>query len=248
MFPIFVASKGRSDTSQTLAVLKASNLSYLFFVEPQDYTKYCLVLGAQKVIMLNDNNQGLAFVRQFILDYAIANKLGWYWMLDDDITGFFKSVMSKNVRIPMADALERAEAYFKDSSQIAQASLEYQQYSWSAKKQFTINGYCDVCVAIHAQRAKLLKFRKETDLKVDRDFTLQVIARGFQTIRTCKIAFAAPKNGSNKGGLQDIYKQDGRELACSKVMSDIWGDKICKLVTKDDGRSDVSINWKFFKP
>ena len=71
------------------------------------------------------------------------------------------------------------------------------------------NGYCDVCVAIHAARAKRCTFRDACDLKLDRDFTLQVLAAGYETLRITQYSFACPKNGSNAGGLAPVYAIPG---------------------------------------
>ena len=130
---------------------------------------------------------------------------------------------------------------------MAQAGLEYQQFAWSARKPFTLNSYCDVAVAIHSQRTLGLQFRQDLQLKVDRDFTLQILTSGYRTLRTCHIAFAAPENGSNTGGLSDLYAINGAEANESQAMVQLWGDTLCETLVKPSGRHDVKVNWKFFK-
>jgi hypothetical protein len=85
------------------------------------------------------------------------------------------------------------------------------------------------------------------NLKLDRDFTLQVLSLGYDTLRTFKYAFSCPKNGSNAGGLQGVYQTDGEELRNSQRMCELWGAQVCKLNIKSDGRPDVKINWGYFK-
>jgi hypothetical protein len=223
------------------------SLECYFVVEPQEYKAYCDALPSEKVITLPADNQGLAFARQFVLDLTHSDGRGWFWMLDDDLTGFFRQVSGKMQRIGIDQALSGAEAFFSDSNSIAQAGLEYQQFAWSQKKPYTMNGYCDCCVAIHSERCKSLKFRDEVNLKLDRDFTLQVLSSGYETLRVYKYAFSCPKNGSNEGGLQSVYQTDGEELRNSRRMCEVWGKDICKLNIKPDGRPDVSINWRYFK-
>ena len=251
MLPIYVASKNRSQSSQTLKALKAlpdwEKKQFWFVVEPQEYFDYVKVLPQSHLIILPDNDRGLAYARQFILDVAAIERLTWFWMLDDDLTGFFKQVSGKMQRIDLDVALSGAEQFFVSSNTIAQAGLEYQQFAWSQKKPYTMNGYCDCCVAIHAQRCKSLKFRDEVNLKLDRDFTLQVLSLGYDTLRTFKYAFSCPKNGSNAGGLQGVYQTDGEELRNSQRMCELWGAQVCKLNIKSDGRPDVKINWGYFK-
>jgi hypothetical protein len=250
MFPIFIPSKGRSKTSLTLKALRASPFSpnYYAVVEPDEKEQYAEVLPPSKIVVLPESDRGLAYSRQYVLDLMIKGNTDWFWMLDDDLTGFYlKDSSGKLQKVSIDVALTEAEKYFSNSGDIAQAGLEYQQFAWSQNKSYALNSYCDCCVAIHTQRVKSVKFRDEVNLKLDRDFTLQVLSLGYKTLRTFNVAFSCPKNGSNAGGLQEVYKTAGEELKNSKRMCEIWGRDICKLNIKKDGRPDVSINWRFFK-
>jgi hypothetical protein len=246
MFPIFVASRGRAKDSYLIKELKGSKHSWIYVVEPHEFTDYAALLGRERVMMLPSSDRGLAYVRSWILNYCKQQGIGWYWMLDDDITGFFVVKSKRNVRTPLKDVFARAEKNINDLSArltLGQIGLEYQQYSWSAGKKYRQNSYCDVCVAINS--AVGAKFREETGLKVDRDFTLQVITSGYSTVRICDIAFSAPKNGSNAGGLKEVYDTPGQEAADGRKMIDLWGDT-CTPAVKKDGREDVKINWGKF--
>lgn len=205
------------------------------------------MLPIRQVLQLPENDGGLPYVRQWILEYARASDIKWYWMLDDDIHGFYRAIKARNNRIDITEALSSAQSLFSERPAIGQAALEYQQFSWSAIKPYAVNSYCDVCVAINSSIPKNIRFRPQTNLKVDRDFTLQILAAGFNTIRLSKIAFAAPKNGSNEGGLFEEYSKVEQEKKDSLVMCQLWGGDICKPKKKSDGRMDVAINWKFFK-
>lgn len=195
---------------------------------------------------LPENDRGLAYSRNFALSHARSLGLDWFWMLDDDVTKFYKTVAKRNIPISARDCLGGAEGLFKDTPGIAQAALEYQQFSWSQAKPVYINGYCDVAVCINVKRTKTIAYRQKVELKEDRDFTLQCLSKGFRTVRACHFAFSAPQNGSNDGGLFDVYKS-GRERQSVNEMCKIWGPSICNPVTKKSGRRDVKINWRFFR-
>lgn len=237
-FPmVYVPSKGRPD-SKTADLLSASKLPFKMVVEPQEAKQYknfdCLVLP--------ENNRGIAYVRNWIQENATTE---WYWMLDDDITAFYQTVSRKNVKVEASRALEGSFNLFGHLPSVGQASLEYQQFAWSATKTIKFNGYCDVCVCIHRQRTYRCMYRDYVNLKEDRDFTLQVLSSGYRTARVCKFSFAAPKNGSNEGGLKREYDTQGKEALASKRMAELWPG-ICTPVTKKDGRQDVKINWRAF--
>jgi glycosyltransferase involved in cell wall biosynthesis len=245
-WPIFVATKGRAKVRNTINLLEALDIPYLAVVEPDEERKYRKYISSY--LTLSKNNRGLAYVRQWVLDYARECDMNWFWMLDDDITKFYRVEKGKCIVESADKVLLTAQKLFKEAGDsLAQGSLEYQQFGWSAKKSFSLNSYCDVVVAIHAQRVGDVKFRKETDLKVDRDFTLQLLAKGMLTMRACHCCFSAPKNGSNEGGLQKDYEGGWRERQSSLEMVRLWGSKICKLFVKPDGRNDCKINWRLFR-
>lgn len=243
VFPILIPSKKRPG-SKLFAQLKSEGIPFNIVVEPQDKDNYRA--HSSHLLMLPESNLGLAYSRNFILDHARASGFDWFWMLDDDISKFYKTVSKRNIAISALECLSAAESLFKNDSSCAQAALEYQQFSWGQARPAFINGYCDVAVCINVKRTKTMAYRQQVELKEDRDFTLQCLSKGFRTIRACHLAFAAPQNGSNDGGLFDVYKS-GRERQSVDEMCRMWGPSICKPITKKSGRRDVKINWRFFK-
>lgn len=246
LWPIFVPSKGRPDSS-TLKLLQASGILATILLEKKDMLPYQHRFPKDFSFMqLPESDQGIAYVRQFILDHARETDIGWYWMLDDDITGFFRVRERKCHRTDVREVLLAAQDVFNSFPNVSQGALEYQQYAWSAGKQHSRNGYCDVCVCINAQRTRHCNYRAYVALKEDRDFTLQILNSGYETARASWCAFSAPKNGSNPGGLQEEYKKTGREEIASRRMEELWPG-VCTFEPKKDGRPDVKINWRFFK-
>lgn len=248
--PLLVPSKNRpnSSTLQMLLALGDTFPEWQLVLEPQDVAKYhdanpSLDL-ASHVLVLPDNDPGLPSVRQWILTHASERSYPWFWMLDDDITGVYERVGKKNVARPLPEVLAGAESIFLSLPQVAQAALEYQQYAWSTTKDYVLNSYCDVFVCIHTERAALSTFREEVLLKLDRDFTMQLIASGYKTCRVQRYSFACPTNGSNKGGLYDVYHKDGIEWQNSQRMEQLWGSSVCKAIVKPNGRPDCKINWR----
>jgi hypothetical protein len=241
MKPIFIPTKGRFNNCKTAELLGSISNMWLV-VEPQELEKYKANYSDFNYIELPENDKGITYVRNFILNFS--NKMGydWFWMLDDDISGIFRREGTKLIRDN--NALYTAENLIGNNT--GQISLEYRQFAWSATKEFVLNSYNDVCVCINVQVAKKndIKYREYLTLKEDRDFTMQIIKAGYDVKRTTLSAFTAPKNGSNEGGLKCVYDTSGRELEASKRMVEIWGENICRLKTKPDGRKDVKIMWK----
>lgn len=246
MNPIFITSKGRPDAT-TFKTLSGSGLNVVVVVEKQDEAEYRsevgkLPLNAQ-FLVLPEINRGLAYARQFALESARKQKIGFYWMLDDDIKGFYRTIGGKTVKAPAAEVIAEAEGRFSVLDNLGIGSLEYQQFAWNAKPgDVSRNSYCDVAVLINGRVSA--NYREIFKLKVDRDFTLSVLSGGRGTARLRDLSFSVPKNGSNKGGLCDTYG-GGIEEEMSRLLEKAWPG-IATFREKPNGRPDAKIDWRFF--
>lgn len=252
--PIYIPSKGRPECPTWHHFTEKALREQVFVVvEPQDNAEYFEKLMKKKgnLVVLPENDRGIAFVRNWVLEDARRNGFDWLWMLDDDITSFNRAEGGKNHKIGGDECLRGAEEALTEhlGAVLAQGALEYAQFAWSYKggTPYRLNSYCDVAVLINVERTKELQYDPHVVLKEDRDFTLQCLAAGYLTARSSQFSFQAPKNGSNEGGLRDVYQQDGREALASQRMAEKWPG-ICTPQTKKDGRPDTKINWRHFKP
>lgn len=244
---IFVPSKGRCHKQSTVNLLVKAGLQPTVVVEPQDYDEYVEALPkGTRIFCMTEDNQGIAYVRNVILQYAREARIGGYWMLDDDITRINTHPLRKTVEADITTALMYATGEF-DRSGVAQGALEYSQFAWGADGKMKRNGYCDVCVYVNPWKIpSTVRYRSEMNLKEDRDFTLQILSAGCRTARVTNFSFQAPKNGSNKGGLHDTYQQTGREVEAVERMVKKWPGIVTHQI-KPDGRHDCKINWSIFK-
>jgi hypothetical protein len=83
---IYIPSKGRATKVKTSKTLEG--LNYVLVVEPQDYDDYCKVHPSEKVLCMDKNDQGLAYVRNFIKKYSTEMGESSHWQMDDDIEYF----------------------------------------------------------------------------------------------------------------------------------------------------------------
>ena len=238
---IFVPSKNRVENASLLKFASENKYNINIVIEPQDEIKYKEKYPDFNYIVLPFNNKGITYVRNFIKEYSLKIGLSSYWQLDDDISGIFFRTGTKLNRGGF-EILKNAEELFI-KNKIALGGLEYRQFAWSATKDIIENSFCDSCVWVNNLLIKDLKYREYVEGKEDRDFAMQVIKSGNKTARTTLYAFAAPANGSNAGGLKEIFYDCGKEQDCVERMVELWGNKICVPITKDSGRRDVKINW-----
>ena len=79
----FIPSKGRPNT-KTHKLFEDAGIEVIHFLEPQDYNRY----KHKNKINIGKNDQGIGFVRSFMLNYAKQNSHKWVLMCDDDVTSF----------------------------------------------------------------------------------------------------------------------------------------------------------------
>jgi hypothetical protein len=238
---IFVPSKNRIDNATLLKFAEEQNESITVVVEPQDYEKYKNKYKSFNYLVLPINNGGITYVRNFIKQYTEENSIATYWQLDDDLTGFFNREGTKLIRTGF-DSLHSAQLQFK-TNKIALGSLEYRQFAWSASKEMILNSFCDSCVYVDNSKITGLRYRDYVSGKEDRDFAMQVIKFGQNTGRTTLYAFSAPANGSNAGGLKEIFYDLDKEKIAVERMVELWGNQICVPIIKESGRNDIKIMW-----
>lgn len=246
IYPILIPTKNRPE-GKTFKLLQDLPCNKFIIVEPQDFEKYIHLEKDYTIIKMPENNMGLPYARNFLKKFA-EKKYDWWWQIDDDISGFYKTQNKKNVKISPNKALYKAQELFKKLP-VAIGSLEYQQFAWSQTKDFKLNSYADCVVCFNTKRTKPYSYDNNQQLKQDRDMVLQILTDGQFTMRTSTISFGAPTMGTNKGGLQSVYRAEKEKTSVENLIKK-WGKNIVTMQIKDQAqgkRYDAKINWKRFK-
>ena len=238
---IYIPTKGRWGNCKT-ANLIGDYENLFLVVEPKEYNYYREQYPNNNILQLPENDKGIIYSRNFIKKHTEEKNIKYYWQLDDDISYLYKRDLTKLIRENPITVLDYCQNYFINNS-ISIGALEYRQYAWSATKEVVLNSFCDSVVFIDNKLTENMKYTIGT--KEDRDFCIQAISKGLKTGRITTYAFSAPQNGSNKGGLKEIfYDVKDAELNTCKKMVEIWGENICSHIVKKDGRNDLKIHWK----
>lgn len=242
MHQIFVPSKGRAHTSKFLQMSQEAGVPVNLVIEKEEAATYQAKFPLHKIIVLSESNKGITYVRNFIKKYVEDNSVYYHWMIDDDVNNFYIRLGTRMVRTGFREVLNKAEEQF--GSRFGIAALDYQQIAWSATYDLQKDGYAEVCVLTNNISTFGMRYRPEAEGKEDRDFAMQCIKAGHGTLRSTLYAFAAPANGSNPGGLKEIfYDVDQREHQCVEAMMKLWGVDVCCRQIKPSGRVDLKIFW-----
>jgi hypothetical protein len=209
---VCIPTKGRYNT-KTYKLFIEHGFKVYHFIEPQDIQKYD-VPGKIDIV---ENNKGIAYVRNFILDWAKANNHSWVLLCDDDVTSFGiynGKTVKRDARIWL-DIYEKVKQL-----PFELVGINYTQHAWHEKTKYAINKkFAEVCVLLHVEKIKW-RYRPEFNLKEDRDFTLQTIKLGSGVVRFNHYWFSCPDVGSNAGGLQDAYRNKKDEESAVKMCSE----------------------------
>ena len=205
----FIPTKERYNT-KTYKLFQEVGIDVIHFIEPQDFDKYNV---PNKVSILK-NNMGIAYVRNFMLNYAKENNNQWVIFCDDDVQSFgiYSGKTIKKDGSIWFDILKKVEKL-----PFELIGINYTQHAWHEKTSYSINKrFAEVCVLINIPKIKW-NYRSEFNLKEDRDFALQTIKNGNGILRFNHYWFSCPNVGSNTGGLQNEYKAKKDEESAKKM-------------------------------
>ena len=79
----FIPTKGRFKT-KTYRLFQEVGIEVKHFIEPQEIEKYKVPNKAS----ILENDKGIGYVRNFMLNYARENNYDWVLICDDDVTSF----------------------------------------------------------------------------------------------------------------------------------------------------------------
>jgi glycosyltransferase involved in cell wall biosynthesis len=229
----YIPSKARPKT-KTYKLFEEAGIDVVHFLEPQDYGSYIV----PKKVSIEKDNQGITYVRNFMLDYAKKNGEEWVIFCDDDVTAF---------GIYDGKTVTKGSSIWKEILQKAKKlpfeliGINYVQHAWHEKKSYSINKkFAEVCVLMNVSK---VEWRYEEDTKEDRDFQLETIKSGYGVLRFNHYWFRCPDVGTNKGGLFDLYKEK-RDRLWAETLVKKWFP-YAKVVIKNN-RVDAKIDIKGF--
>ena len=228
-----IPSKGRVNTS-TYKLLMGSGFTVYHFIEPQEIDAYDV---PNKISILEDN-RGITYVRNFMLEWAKAQGHKTVLICDDDINSFG---MAKNKRAgnrPNAEAIVKPFTVFSKST-FALAGVNQRQFAWSETKPYRVNsGKVNGCIFANLNKITW-KYRENT--KEDIDFAMQCLSNRQSFIFFCKVFYNSPAVGTNKGGLHESYVNKYDSIWAKQLHLD-WINH--SKIIEQYGRVDCRVDFK----
>lgn len=247
--PIFILSKGRYDKrSATWVLLAEDKVPFTVVVEPSEAEMYRPIIEriGGKIEVLPSDNQGVAFVRNFILN-ELAPVVGWFWIMDDDIQKFIRAANGQHVRVSALQMLTLASPHLAMEHSACLYSLEYEQFGHASKPhQILLNSYNNIAVCLNKALLPRGDLQYRFKVREDYDFTLQIIFHGGTTLRRRDLCFRAPSMATSAGGMTAYYLNERPDIQIqNKLFLETWAG-VAKEVEKGSGESrrrDIRVSW-----
>jgi len=231
-YPIYIPTKGRfgklAKFAKTIPLLQGEKIPFTCFVEPKELKKYKKSFPKVDFVELKDNDRGIAFARQSILDYARMKKVKRYWQLDDDVVAFYK--LEKPGKVGESNAkkvlggVEKFVHGHKNKDRIALATPQVPQLMWCAKKEYAYFAIMGQCILTSTFSGR--NYNTDLLLLSDIDFVLQHIHYRWLMVALNVLGFRTSKMGHTKGGLYKTYRE-GKRVEAVKFIFSKW-KKYCK--------------------
>lgn len=200
-YTIYIPSKNRPNTVKVTDILQG--LNYLLVVEPQDYEAYCKVYPVEKILQMDKNNQGIAYVRNFIKQHSNAVGETKHWQIDDDIEYFKirKKGSDKNIKVDAIFALSIVEHCTDIFSNVAISGINSDTFAFSRTRAVQKNKLTCQCVLVD----NLINNDWAYNGAEDWHYTLSVLEKDYCTLAFDHLMTYSPPPGKNPGGNADIH-------------------------------------------
>jgi hypothetical protein len=249
-YPIYIVSKGRWGNPLTAKVFIKYNVPFKILVEPQEYEKYCKVVGPANVIQLPFANLGLGSypARNYAWEHSIKNGFARHWVFDDNIRDFRILIKGKRLKYNALKAIIKLEEFTEKYLNIGITAFDYTSFVIPStnKKAFHLNTHCYSAMLIKND----VPYRWRLKYNEDVDLCLQFLNDKYCTVLTRALMVTKVSTTSKmKGGNQtELYKGNAREKKILKARSleMVWPE-YAKTVIRFN-RPHHFVNWvKYFK-
>lgn len=257
-YPVFIVSKGRSESRLTAKALTTMGVYYRIVVEQQEYADYCAVIPPQQVLILpqpylddyetcdslgNSISKGPGAARNFCWDYSISIGAKRHWVMDDNIDAFHRLNRNKKHESDTGAIFKAAEDFVDRFENVPLAGFNYYSFckTTDAVPPFITNTRIYSCLLIDNSAP----YRWRGRYNEDTDLSLRVLKDGLCTIQFNAFLCGKVTTQRMKGGnTKEFYATEGT-LPKSQMIADLHPD-VAKVVWKFN-RWHHHVDYRHFK-
>lgn len=217
-YPVYVISKGRWESRLTSKALEKLNVPYHIVIEPQEYDKYSSVIDIKKIYVLPFSNlgQGSIPARNWVWEHSNTLGAKRHWILDDNISGFFRLNNNLKIRVGDGTIFRCAEDFVDRYENVALSGFHYFMFAKRKDKlpPFYLNRRIYSCILVQND----IKYRWRGKYNEDTDLSIRVLKDGYCTVLFLAfLAFKTTTMTMSGGNTDELYKNDGRLIMAQSL-------------------------------
>ena len=132
-YPVYIISKGRHESMFTSRSLARMKVPHYISIEPQDSENYENALdnfGIRKYVTLlilpfSNHGDGPGRARNWCWDHAIALGADRHWVLDDNISDFYRLNENQRIRVESGAIFRAAEDFVDRYENVPISGFQY---------------------------------------------------------------------------------------------------------------------------
>ena len=257
-YPLYIVSKGRSDSRLTSKALEKMQVPYYIVIEKSDYKDYSAVIDNKKILILPENyldeyevldnlgrskSTGPGAARNFVWQHSQENGFEYHWVMDDNIERFLR--MNNNLQIPVGNGscFRAMEDFVERYENVAMAGPNYYMFVPRKSKQppFVKNTRIYSCNLIKNN----VPFKWRGRYNEDTILSLDMLKAGYCTIQFNAFMQLKTTTQVLRGGnSEEFYDKEGT-LPKSQMQVDVHPD-VSKLTFRF-GRIHHHVDYTPFK-
>lgn len=229
-YPVYIISKGRSDSMVTSRSLARMKIPHYIAIEPQDEDDYEKALDAfairDYVTLLiapfSNHGDGPGRARNWCWDHSMTLGFERHWVLDDNISDFYRLHENKRIRVETGAIFKAAEEFTDRYINVPISGFQYRFFIAPNQKYpaFVKNTRIYSCLLI----ANDCKHRWRGRYNEDTDICLRVLKDGdctiqFNAFMQGKLATQTLKGG-NTAEFYHAENTDQKSIVTGKDLSD----------------------------
>ena len=226
IYPVYIVSKNRADSRLTAKSFERMKMPYYIAVEPQDYDDYYAATdkkyGTVLVLPFSNHGDGPGRARNWCWDHSIKLGAKRHWVLDDNISDFYRLNNNLRIRVESGVIFKAAEDFVDRFTNVPISGFQYRFFIAPDSKYppFVKNTRIYSTLLIE----NTCPYRWRGRYNEDTDICLRVLKAGMCTIQFN--AFLQGKNATQtvKGGnSSEFYDKEGTWKK-SKMLVDLHPD------------------------
>ena len=210
-YPVYIVSKGRSDTMITSRSLTRMKVPHYIIIEPQDekpYNDALVNFGLSDYVTLliapfSNHGDGPGRARNWAWDHSISIGADAHWVLDDNISDFYRLHRNERIRVESGVFFKVMEDFFDRYENLYIAGPQYRFFIAPNQKYppYVANTRIYSCLLIRND----CKHRWRGRYNEDTDICLRVLKDGDCTVQFNAFLQGKIATQTIKGGNTDEF-------------------------------------------